>query len=206
VTATLRWLAGTRITGAVPCLVVEESAESVALFQPAGSLWRRASGVRSGPRGRNLLAKDWDGTHSQVVAGGQGVLRVHRFGRPWSIWRWLDDHREWSDDFYLNLEDPWRRTAIGFDSGDWILDVVAHDDGSWRYKDEDELAWAESSGAVSAEWADRARAAAIAAVADVEARAWPFDAEWDRWLPPDVAEVPVLSPDWAVVNRPGTGA
>lgn len=105
-----------------------------------------------------------------------------------------------------NLEDPWRRTPIGFDSGDWILDVVARDDGSWRYKDEDELAWAESSGVVSAEWSDRVRKAGAAAVADIEAQEWPFDADWDRWLPSLVAEVPELPSNWAVVDQPGTGA
>jgi hypothetical protein len=206
VTATLRWLAGIRITGAMPCIVVEEPAEFVALFQPAGSLWRRASGTRSGPRGRNMVDADWDGTHQLVGWLGQGVLRLHQFGQPWSIWRWLDSDRRWSDDFYVNLEDPWRQTSIGFDSGDWILDVVARDDGSWRYKDEDELDWAESTGVVSGTWSDRARAAGRDATEAVEARGWPFDADWDRWLPPPDAEIPVLPRDWARIQQPGTGA
>jgi hypothetical protein len=205
-TATLRWLAGTRITGAVPCLVIQETGDTVALFQPAGSMWRRANGVRLGPRGRNMLDGDWDGTHSLLEWLGLGVLRVHRFGRPWSVWRWLDSERKWSGDFYVNLEDPWRRTPIGFDSGDWILDVVARGDRSWRYKDEDELAWVESTGAVSAEWAQRARAAGTAAIADIEAWAWPFSANWDQWAPPISANLPILSSEWTRVDEPGSGA
>lgn len=205
-TATLRWLDGTRITGAVPCTVVQETPDTVALFQPAGSMWRRASGIRSGPRGRNMLPGDWDGTHELVEWLGLGVLRVHRFGQPWSVWRWLDGDGMWSEDFYVNLEDPWRRTAIGFDSGDWILDVVARDDRSWRYKDEDELAWAESTGVVSAEWARRARAAATAAIADIDGWVWPFNANWDEWAPPSTVDLPTLPSQWARVDEPGTGA
>jgi predicted RNA-binding protein associated with RNAse of E/G family len=153
-----------------------------------------------------MLANGWDGTHELVEWLGLGVLRVHRFGQPWSVWRWLDADRTWSEDFYVNLEDPWRRTPIGFDSGDWILDIVARDDSSWRYKDEDELAWVESTGAVSAEWAERARAAATAAIADIDARAWPFSADWDEWLPPSGAELPTLPGEWARVDQPGSGA
>ena len=205
-TATLRWMAGTLIKGAFPCLVIKQTDQMVALFQPAGSMWRRANGVRSGPRGRNMLANDWDGTHALTEWLGLGVLRVHRFGRPWSVWRWLDAVRGWSEDFYVNLEDPWRPTPIGFDTGDWILDVVARDDRSWRFKDEDELAWAESTGVVSAEWAQRARTAAVAAIADIEAWTWPFNANWDDWTPPISAELPTLSSEWARVDEPGTGA
>jgi predicted RNA-binding protein associated with RNAse of E/G family len=153
-----------------------------------------------------MLPEGWDGAHALVEWLGLGVLRVHRRGQPWSVWRWLDADREWSDDFYVNLEDPWRRTSIGFDSGDWILDLVAREDRSWRYKDEDELAWVESTGAASAEWAERARAAAIAAIADIESWAWPFCADWHEWLPPRGAVLPSLPDEWARIDEPGTGA
>jgi hypothetical protein len=186
-------------------MLLEEREDSVALFQPAGSIWRRASGVRVGPRGRNMVASGWDGGHDLVEWLGLGVLRVHRFGQPWSVWRWLDSDGRWSDDFYVNLEDAWRRTAIGFDSGDWILDVVARADGSWHYKDEDELEWAEVTNEVTAQWVARVRAAGVAAIAHIEANAWPFDADWDRWLPPEGADLPVLPGEWDTVDEPGTG-
>ena len=42
--------------------------------------------------------------------------------------------------WYVNLEDPWRVSPLGFDTTDHLLDVVVEPDRSWRWKDEDHLA------------------------------------------------------------------
>jgi predicted RNA-binding protein associated with RNAse of E/G family len=104
----------------------------------------------------------------------------------------------------MNLEDRWRRTEIGFDTGDWVLDVVGTPE-SWAYKDEDELAWSEEVGLVTPEWAERTRAAGLRAAKAIEVAAWPFDLDWDRWLPATDLSVPVLPAHWDVVEEPGTG-
>jgi hypothetical protein len=204
VTVVLRWVSGFHITGAVPCAVIEETPDFVALYQPAGSIWKRASGERSGPRGRNMLPSGRSGGHDDTEWLGDGVLRVYRFGDEWSVWRWLDAGRLWSEQFYLNLEDPWRRTAIGFDTGDWELDVVGTPQ-SWTYKDEDELAWSEEVGLVTPAWAERTREAGRRASAAIASGSWPFDADWNRWLPAADLSVPVLPPAWDVVDQRGTG-
>jgi len=41
---------------------------------------------------------------------------------------------------YVNLQAPLRRTPLGYDSGDHVLDIVVAPDGAWRWKDEDEFA------------------------------------------------------------------
>jgi hypothetical protein len=183
---------------------MEETERFVALFEPAGTLWMREIGTRSGPRGRNLLPSDRTGRHEEKIWVGDSVLRVHSFGEPWSVWRWLDSTGRWSEQFYLNLEDPWRRTRLGFDSGDWVLDVFGVPD-AWEYKDGDELEWLESAGHVTTEWAERARAAGRAAGAVLESNAWPFSEDWDRWLPRADAPPPVLPAGWQRVDRPGSG-
>jgi hypothetical protein len=204
VTVALRWVSGYFITGAVPCEVIEQTADFVALYQPAGSIWKRAAGERSGPRGRNMLPADRDGSHDDVAWTGDGVLRIHSFGEEWSVWRWLDQGRNWSEHFSLNLEDPWRRTPIGWDSGDWELDVFGTP-SSWQYKDEDELQWSEHVGLVDHIWAKRARAAGERASAALESNGWPFSADWNRWLPSADLVILVLPLDWDVVDQVGTG-
>jgi hypothetical protein len=203
-TVVLRWVSGYFITGAVPCEVIEETADFVALFQGAGSIWKRASGERSGPRGRNMLPADRSGEHDDTEWTGDGVLRVHTFGEEWSVWRWLDSTGAWSEHFYVNLEDPWRRSAVGFDSGDWELDIVGTPT-SWSYKDEDELEWSEDVGLVDSAWAARTRQAGRRAAAVLEANAWPFGADWSRWMPPVEGSTSSLSANWSVVDEPGTG-
>ena len=203
-TVALRWVSGYFITGAVPCVVVEEATDFVALYQPAGTIWKRAAGERSGPRGRNMLPADRSGSYEDVPWTGDGVVRVHRFGEEWSVWRWVDSGGEWSEHFYLNLEDPWRRTAIGFDSGDWELDIVGTPE-SWTYKDEDELQWSANVGLVDADWVARTRDAGRRASAALELGAWPFNADWSRWRPAAELPLPALPRDWDVVTDSGTG-
>ncbi|PJJ72674.1 uncharacterized protein DUF402 [Diaminobutyricimonas aerilata] len=193
-TALIRWRHGDRISGAYPTHVITDTAEEVALWQPAGVVGWRSSGDRGGPRGRNMLPGGWDGAYEPHEWTGDGVLRVYRPGDPWSVWRWLGDDG-WSSHFYVNLETPWRRTAIGFDSSDWYLDLVVGPD-SWRFKDEDELEWATGAGILTAGQRARIDSAARDAVALVTRRGWPFDADWDRWSPLP-RSLPPLPDDWA---------
>lgn len=193
-TALLRWLHGDRITGAYPTHVIRDAPDEIVLWQPAGVVGRRSRGQRGGPRGRNMTVDGWDGGYEPHEWTGDGVLRVHSPGEPWSVWRW---HGEagWSSTFYVNLESPWRRTRLGFDSADWYLDLVVGPD-SWRYKDEDELEWATREGIVSPEQHSVIVAAGRRAAALVERRGRPFDADWDSWGPLPEAPPP-LAPGWA---------
>ena len=95
-----------------------------------------------------------------------------------------DDHTYlgfWSEDgtfsrWYINMEQHYRRTSIGIDFVDHFLDVVI--DGnltSWRWKDEDELAAAVSTGLITRQVADAIRAEGQQATARLEAHAPPFN-------------------------------
>ena len=76
------------------------------------------------------------------------------------LWTAEDRRRVW----YVNLQDPLRRTPLGFDTVDHALDVVVElDRSSWRWKDEEELAEAVRDGLFTPEeaadfraWGERA--------------------------------------------------
>ena len=52
--------------------------------------------------------------------------------------------------WYVNLQEPLRRTPMGFDTMDQILDIVIEPDlSSWNWKDEDEFAEAVNHGVYS---------------------------------------------------------
>ena len=117
----------------------------------------------------------------------------------WSVWRWHDGVR-WSDGWYGNLESPWQRSEIGYDSQDWALDVVAAGTPgapNWvvGFKDEDELEWMVGQGAVSGYQAAFVREAGERLMAGAVTAGWPFDADWDQWLP---------DPSWQSVSLPPT--
>lgn len=193
-TTLLRWVSDDRISSAYEHYVVEDSDRCIALWQPAGTVGRVAVGERGGPRGRNMVPGGWGGTYAEHAWTGDGVLRIHVPGQPWSTWRWLTPDG-WTEHAYVNLEAPWVRTSLGFDTADWILDVIAERDGSHSLKDEDELEWAGETGKFDAAMLAAVDDARHHAVAAVETHAFPFDADWDAWSPFATEALP-LSPGW----------
>ncbi|HXH36549.1 MAG TPA: DUF402 domain-containing protein [Plantibacter sp.] len=178
---------GVAVGFAVAGVVLVDSPDLTVVCTPVGSDVRTRAGNGGGPNGRLVLAESWTGEYEQRTWQGHAVVRVHRAGDPWSIWRWHDG-RDWTGEWYGNLETPWRRTPLGFDSPDWALDVVGAGDPareSWsvRYKDEDELAWLAEVGAMSEPEVDAARDAGRRLTSIAQDRAWPFDADWVPWTP-----------------------
>ncbi len=98
--------------------------------------------------------------------------------------------------WYVNLQSPLRRTDIGFDTREHVLDVlVSSDRSSWRWKDEDELEQAVEEGLFSPQEAAGFRAAGERAAERVMLHEPPFDEDWERWRPP---------PGWNAPELPGS--
>jgi predicted RNA-binding protein associated with RNAse of E/G family len=97
--------------------------------------------------------------------------------------------------WYVNLEQRWVRTAVGFDSRDDVLDVTFTDDlGECTLKDEDELDFALEVGKLTPGEARLIRATAVSAINDVTSRRWPFDEEAWQTLRPSRYDPPVDLP------------
>jgi hypothetical protein len=88
----------------------------------------------------------------------------------------------------VDMAAPHRRTALGFDTTDDVLDIIMRSDGSWYVKDDADLDKYTEMGVYTPAEATRIRAACEEAMLLVEARLSPFDAEWIDWSPPH--EVP----------------
>jgi Protein of unknown function (DUF402) len=179
-----------------PGIVLLDLPNAIALFQPPRTICKRRSGPRGGPRGRILL--DWDGRYEDIVVEPSSV-HAHRPGDGfWVIRRW--DGKRYVG-WYVNLSSPWRRTALGFDMNDHVLDLgVADDLSDWWWKDEDELEWAVGSGRYSAKEADAIRRHAREAVARMRERAFPFHEDWTDLCPQPTRARPVVPPGWDQVD------
>lgn len=181
----------------LPAIVVEDSKAAIALFQPTGTVMKQRSGVRGGPRGRNLV--QWDGTHVDFTYDRPSSLRLHVPGTGFEVIRhWTGTGFKW---WYINLVDPWTRTQLGFDSCDLTLDIVTDPEMStWKWKDEDEFAWRIERGDFDSAEAERIRAEGLRAVQLMEARSFPFvEEEWGRFHPDEAWSTPVLPADWYVI-------
>jgi hypothetical protein len=99
--------------------------------------------------------------------------------------------------WYVNLQEPLRRTPIGFDTMDHILDIVIRPDRSeWMWKDEDELEQAIEVGLYSREEARAIRAEGEKVIAIMQANQSPFCDGWEDWSPPEDWEIPEFPPGW----------
>lgn len=128
--------------------------------------------------------------------GDSGVLSFAWPETPYAVLLLFEPDgspRSW----YVNLQAPLARTAIGFDTVDHLLDVlIPLDRSSWAWKDEDELAQAITLGLFTQEDAARFRYWGERAVERVLLRLPPFDEPWEDWRPDPAWPLPELPPGW----------
>ena len=96
--------------------------------------------------------------------------------------------------YYINLQAPLRRSPVGFESADHVLDIVVKPDGTWHWKDEDELAEAVELGLFTRAQANEIRAEGERAIAALPSK---LPTGWEDWQP-DPAWPPLLLPADAV--------
>lgn len=185
----------------IPFTGIEDSDRTIVLVQHDGCTCMKRTGRRGGPGGRQMLPNGWDGGHEALHwAPGHDTVRVHVPGTSHAVIRAWHRGAQRFEGWYVNLELPWTRTRIGFDSCDLVLDAVVSDDLMHAtLKDEDELAWALEAGTISGSEAELARAEADRVIETLRDGSGLFAADWDQWRPEagwPVAEIP---PDWRSV-------
>jgi len=139
------------------------------------------------------LFGDWD-LHEGFFELGAGQLRLSRAHEPFSVhlFRHPDgSFRGW----YLNLEQPQTRTALGFDFEDELLDIWIEPGSEPRWLDEEELEEAVRRGVFSA-----ARAAEIRANGERVLAERPWPTGWEKWQPDPGWQAPDLPPGWDVLE------
>jgi len=171
-----------------PYRVVEDRGDFVALFIPRGAIYKQWG--RSPEGERTLVDGAWR----------HDVLRLMFAGRRHSVWLFwrrgdYEDRRRFSS-YYVNMEEPFRRTPIGFDTNDHVLDVVVAPDLSWQWKDDDQLADRVRAGVFPAAFAAEVRAEGERVIAALERRASPFADGWEHWSPDPSWSTPELPEGW----------
>ncbi len=94
--------------------------------------------------------------------------------------------------WYVNFEQPYRRTPIGFDTWDHMIDLVFYPDGTHHWKDEDEYAQGRQLGLVTDAEHTEIERARDQALAMFEQRTGPFEERWLTWRRDPAWPLPVL--------------
>ena len=199
-TVVIRGVLKGKLWWACPAHVVQDNPELIALYWPVGTPTRspiRRPTVEDELFNRiQLEDRNWT---------DNDVLSLNLPGAAHSIelmWKaGTSKVRCW----YVHLQEPLRRTRIGFDTMDQILDIVISPNcSSWNWKDEDEFADAEAIGVYSHEKAQSIRQEGERVIALLKTNAAPFSEGWEKWTPPLEWGIPAFPlgwgdlPDWII--------
>jgi len=196
----LRYLRNTPGDVIAPVRVVHDADDYIA-FYTAVRTPLKVQATRDGQR----LTREIPFLEREGMIGGfadaewttNHALMLHRPGRMSAIMLfWRDPDWEFVG-WYGNIQAPLRRTHLGFDTADYLLDVAIDPDLSWHWKDEDEWELAREHVLVAPALLDDVRCEGERIIAEVEARTWPFDAGFETWRPDPSWPIPSLPENWA---------
>lgn len=179
-----------RVFEARPATIVQDDPEQTMFLVPGAV----PCGLPIGEDGAALRLPDrpW---HLEVRERGSNPILSFAWPQTrYAVLRWTTE--DGTPVWYVNLQDPLRRTALGFDTVDHALDVVVELDGSWWWKDEDELEEAVALGLFTAAEAAAFRIEGERAVTRILDREPPFDRDWAGWRPDPSWPAPSLPAGW----------
>lgn len=187
-----------RVWAARPMRVVQDQDDLVALWFPKGTVWKRPitpPGTTRHPdrgvRHANLLRQgDWVFEDAEWDVSTLVLSGVDDWSAIWVSW--LDDGTQWG--WYVNLQEPLRRTSRGFETMDLALDVLIENDRSWRWKDDDELSTFVDMGVLDDSVAEQLRSEGRRVARKAEQNEPPFDGSCSNWKP---------DPSWPRPELPG---
>jgi hypothetical protein len=189
----LRQLSYSKIWQVRPVIVVRDTPEIRVLFVHPATIGKDAA-ERVTPAQR--IHQSWVFTDREWGFGG--ILRLTIPGAGYSVLL-LRNADGSLFKWYINLEDPMRRTKLGYDYEDNILDIFVEADlSSWSWKDEDELDEVVGLGIFAKEKAAALYEEGERAVAWLRSGKSPFNA-WINWKPDTSWQVPVLPEGWDVL-------
>lgn len=139
-----RELWGDAVMTALPMRVVSDSETRTVLYLAPDTAFRGARTPDGGPVTdlSNWVSKD-------LVWAGGSVIRIIEPG----AWHCVDVEFGPGgrfDGWYVNFQEPMRRTPIGIDTVDLVLDLVVEPGGRCSRKDEEDYAEAVARGHISA--------------------------------------------------------
>lgn len=182
---------------AMPVTVVRDGSNLIALYWPAGTP-DKAPEKRLTPRQLlsteqvDLVERKWVDTD---------VLMLVMPGAAHAVYAMWEQRHTSFRCWYIDLQEPLRRTPLGFDTMDHLLDIVVSPDRSeWRWKDEDEFREAVAIGVFSEKEARAIRAEGEEVIRLLQAGESLFCDGWELWSPPVEWGIPDFPEGWDIIG------
>lgn len=182
-----------RIDVAWPCRVVDDRDDLVALFVAAGSIYKADPKQNAAEK----LAAERKPHPTTDVLWKHDMLRLMFPGASHSVWLFWDGSGGSRRllRYFVNLEAPFRRTPLGFETQDHTLDIVVTPELECRWRDEEDFANHVALGIYPPELAAAARAEGQRVIDAFARRTHPC-LQWAHWSPAADWPVPALPAAW----------
>lgn len=194
-------------------IVVDDTEQCLQLWLPAGTHRKvpapppTATGRERDPQGlpteashrgviENLQRGDWTHTDHVWDVSNLWILRPGSWYAIWVSWLPGGEHLGW----YVNFQRPFRRTSLGIEAMDLMLDLVVEPDRSWRWKDQHEFDQLEQLNLLPADTIRHVRREAETVIVSIEDGIAPFCDPWPQWTPEPDWPIPALTSGWNVVT------
>lgn len=169
--------------------VIEDHTDLLVSYIPENAPFGFPEGDWPTPNGKHPWAEraNWQ---------GHGCLMLQRPGERHAVWHfWGGPERKFLC-WYINIQEPFRRTPFGYDTQDLELDLIVYPDGRWAMKDDDLMEQRVEEGRFSTELVKSVReyGSSLAARLDAGEKWW--SSHWKDWQP---------DPDWSVPQKFPTG-
>jgi hypothetical protein len=189
-----------QVWAARPHRLVRDDGDFAVLWFPRGTRWKAPTSPPGRPREENrgerlatcALSGEWVFRDAIWDVDNLVLLRERDWHAVWVSWLPSGEHWGW----YVNLQRPFRRTELGFETMDLVLDVIVDPDRSWRWKDENELETWLRRGVLEPELAEHIRAEGLEVARRAERDEAPFSEPWHEWRPDPAWELPELPYGW----------
>jgi Protein of unknown function (DUF402) len=165
---------------ATPHYVVLDSEDVVALYRPEGTPYEswRIEEQRLVPLGTtkmDMLRLMFPGCDYAVEL----FFDTEKGAPSYQAFRGHGRFRGWK----VNIEAPFRRFELGFETTDHFLDIIVRPDRRYYWKDQEVIDWWLRRGAYKREEVQRFYAAGRELEPLIESGKSPFDDEWTDWRP-----------------------
>lgn len=188
---------GVVLTGR-PETVVDDTDGLVALYLAPGTRWISAPEYRTRTEGYERAAAGELGTRAERTWTVHHRLMLMHPDEAYSVMGfWREDDGAFVC-WYVNMQAPFSRTPVGFDTMDHVIDIVVSPDlGACQWKDLDEAERVVSLGLATRDMLDEVRAAGEEVI-ELIGRGEAWWTEWRQWAPDPSWPIPALPEGWDV--------
>lgn len=186
-----------RIEMCWPCRLVADTDRVLALFIAVGSRYKagpKRTAVEKLSMPRPALPPD-------EYVWRKDTLRLMFPGRQHSVWlSWVstDSGRNFSG-YFVNMEEPFRRTPVGFDTQDHTLDIEVTPDLQWKWRDTEEFDEHVKHGFYTANLASEVWNEGRRAIDEIVRGSHPCLDRWRDWEPDPDWRIPQVPAEWSSV-------